>query len=93
MVQGSYGYVLKINTGINLTGHTNAFMRIKTPTGIVAERSVSVLDRELGLVTFELKPDDSRVVGNLQIQLHVEFGNEKKLMSRVTTVEIEPSLE
>ena len=93
IVKGSYGIQLVIKTGTDLSGATGATVKIKTPSGQTVTRNAEVSATPTnGQVLYTTIEADFRWAGPHTIQVAVQFGGAKQIVSEPVEVDVEEGL-
>jgi hypothetical protein len=86
-----------VDTDLDLTGATVIKLRIKSPSGTVATRSLTELNvddpAEDGVIRYVVQSGDFNTSGLYKIQVSDETGGTKKVSSSIMKVRARPSVD
>lgn len=90
----TYGFVLTINTGTDLSSATNLTLRMKTPSGTV-DKALTVANilepKTAGRIAYTVVEGDFPVGGKYQLQIF-DVTTGRRLASSIVSIDVKPSL-
>ena len=90
----TYGFVLTINVGVDLTSTTDLLLRMKTPSGTVdkgLDTTHMLEPKTAGKVAYTVQEGDFPVGGKYQMQIF-DVTTGRRLASTIITLDVRPSL-
>lgn len=94
---GAFGFDVVIDTNLDLTNSTAIKLRIKSPSGTVATKSLTGANVDApasdGIVRYSVATGDFATAGLYKLQVSDETGGNKKVTSSILKLRARPSVE